>query len=188
MKEKFWIESEFFRWKLKYFGWFFFLKITILLAFLIDCYFQMWWNVGQEEYDRLRALCYPQTDVFLICYSVVSPDSFQNVKTRWYPELQVRKMKNEKIKQKKKKKFDFEISTIFFKNTASLSWNTMHFGRNKNRFKERRWWRKQSRKQTTSRTIKEWIEIACCSRMFCTYTTRTWIGLWWGCTCSDRCL
>jgi len=47
----------------------------------------LWDTAGQEEYDRLRALCYPQTDVFLICYSVVSPDSFENVKTRWFPEL-----------------------------------------------------------------------------------------------------
>jgi len=48
----------------------------------------LWDTAGQEEYDRLRALCYPQTDVFLICFSVISPSSFENVKIRWYPELQ----------------------------------------------------------------------------------------------------
>jgi len=47
----------------------------------------LWDTAGQEEYDRLRALCYPQTDVFLICFSLVTPSSFENVKLRWHPEL-----------------------------------------------------------------------------------------------------
>lgn len=38
--------------------------------------------VGQEDYDRLRPLSYPQTDVFLVCFSVVSPSSFENVKEK----------------------------------------------------------------------------------------------------------
>lgn len=37
-------------------------------------------TAGQEDYDRLRPLSYPQTDVFLICFSVNSPASFENVK------------------------------------------------------------------------------------------------------------
>lgn len=37
---------------------------------------------GQEDYDRLRPLSYPQTDVFLVCFSVVSPSSFENVKEK----------------------------------------------------------------------------------------------------------
>lgn len=42
---------------------------------------------GQEDYDRLRPLSYPQTDVFLVCFSVVSPSSFENVKEKvsFYP-------------------------------------------------------------------------------------------------------
>lgn len=42
----------------------------------------MFSSVGQEDYDRLRPLSYPQTDVFLICFSLVSPPSFENVKTK----------------------------------------------------------------------------------------------------------
>ena len=46
-----------------------------------------WDTAGQEDYDRLRPLSYPQTDVFLICFSVVSPSSFENVTSKWYPEI-----------------------------------------------------------------------------------------------------
>lgn len=39
-------------------------------------------TAGQEDYDRLRPLSYPQTDVFLVCFSVVAPASFENVKEK----------------------------------------------------------------------------------------------------------
>lgn len=42
---------------------------------------------GQEDYDRLRPLSYPQTDVFLVCFSVTSPASFENVREKWFPEV-----------------------------------------------------------------------------------------------------
>jgi len=48
----------------------------------------LWDTAGQEDYDRLRPLSYPQTDVFLVCFSVISQSSFENVKTKWVPEIQ----------------------------------------------------------------------------------------------------
>lgn len=47
----------------------------------------LWDTAGQEEYDRLRPLSCPQTDIFLICFSVNEPNSFQNVYDKWFPEV-----------------------------------------------------------------------------------------------------
>jgi small GTP-binding protein len=47
----------------------------------------LWDTAGQEDYDRLRPLSYPHTDVFIVCYSVISPASFENVKSKWIPEV-----------------------------------------------------------------------------------------------------
>jgi len=47
----------------------------------------LWDTAGQEDYDRLRPLSYPQTDVFLVAFSLISRPSFENVKAKWYPEL-----------------------------------------------------------------------------------------------------
>ena len=39
-------------------------------------------TAGQEDYDRLRPLSYPNTDIFLACFSVVAPISFENIKNK----------------------------------------------------------------------------------------------------------
>ena len=52
-----------------------------------DVMLQLWDTAGQEDYKSLRTLSYPNTDVFIICFSIVSPVSFENVKVQWLPEL-----------------------------------------------------------------------------------------------------
>ncbi|KAJ5077684.1 hypothetical protein M0811_05783 [Anaeramoeba ignava] len=44
-------------------------------------------TAGDGKYDSLHPLSYPQTDIFLICFSLVSPSSFENVKSKWIPDL-----------------------------------------------------------------------------------------------------
>lgn len=47
----------------------------------------LWDTAGQEEYDRLRPLSYPNTDVIVVCFSVESPKSYKSVTERWIPEI-----------------------------------------------------------------------------------------------------
>jgi Ras family protein A len=39
----------------------------------------LWDTAGQEDYDRLRPLSYPDTDVILMCFAIDSPDSLENI-------------------------------------------------------------------------------------------------------------
>ncbi|KAJ5336531.1 Small GTPase superfamily Ras type [Penicillium brevicompactum] len=47
----------------------------------------LWDTAGQEEFDRLRALSYEDTHVLMLCFSVDSPDSFENVSSKWIAEI-----------------------------------------------------------------------------------------------------
>ena len=52
------------------------------------CTLSLFDTSGSEDYCRLRPLSYPQTDVFLVCFSLVRPDSFENVAYKWVPEVE----------------------------------------------------------------------------------------------------
>ena len=44
---------------------------------------------GQEEYDRLRPLAYnSDTNVVLMCFSLFDPESYENLISKWHPEIQ----------------------------------------------------------------------------------------------------
>lgn len=60
----------------------------ILLHFIsLQVELALWDTAGQEDYDRLRPLSYPDTDVILMCFSVDSPDSLENIPEKWTPEV-----------------------------------------------------------------------------------------------------
>lgn len=67
----------------------------------------LWDTAGQEDYDRLRPLSYPDTDVILMCFAIDSPDSLENI-----PEVIETKKKNRTMSKyrcqfDKKKRFLF---------------------------------------------------------------------------------
>ena len=65
----------------------------------------LWDTAGQEEYDRLRPLSYPETDLLFVCFAIDCPNSLENVMEKvlfnrashisrmslivmkWYPEV-----------------------------------------------------------------------------------------------------
>lgn len=47
----------------------------------------LWDTAGQEEFDKLRSLSYNDTNCVILCFSVDSPDSLENVKTKWVGEV-----------------------------------------------------------------------------------------------------
>ncbi|KAG8828184.1 GTP-binding protein Rho1 [Serendipita sp. 399] len=42
---------------------------------------------GNEEWNNIRQSSYPDTHVFLLCFSVDNPSSLESVKTKWLPEI-----------------------------------------------------------------------------------------------------
>ena len=49
--------------------------------------FNLWDTAGQEGYERLRTLSYPETDIFLMCFCIDSEASLKNVEAKWWPEV-----------------------------------------------------------------------------------------------------
>ncbi|KAI4736064.1 hypothetical protein E4T50_13431 [Aureobasidium sp. EXF-12298] len=47
----------------------------------------LWDTAGQEEFDRLRSLSYDDTHAIMLCFSVDSPDSLENVESKWVAEI-----------------------------------------------------------------------------------------------------
>lgn len=47
----------------------------------------LWDTAGQEDYDNVRYPCYNGASVVIICFSVDSPDSLDNVREKWIGEV-----------------------------------------------------------------------------------------------------
>jgi Ras family protein A len=47
----------------------------------------LWDTAGQEDYERLRPLSYPDSHVVLICFSIDSPVTLDNVREKWIYEI-----------------------------------------------------------------------------------------------------
>lgn len=71
------------------------IKSSFFCAFQVEL--ALWDTAGQEDYDRLRPLSYPDTDVILMCFSVDSPDSLENIPEKWTPEVCKHNLCNNKL-------------------------------------------------------------------------------------------
>lgn len=70
-------------------------QVTVFENFVVDFTLDgtdyelaIWDTAGQEDYEQLRPLSYPDTDVIVLCYAIDCQDSFENLKTKWLPELE----------------------------------------------------------------------------------------------------
>lgn len=66
---------------------------TVFENYVTDCrvdgknvQLALWDTAGQEDYERLRPLAYSRAHVILIGFSVDTPDSLDNVRTKWAEE------------------------------------------------------------------------------------------------------
>ena len=75
--------------KWNFFCFSFYIKVWFSF-FLPQVELALWDTAGQEDYDRLRPLSYPDTDVILMCFSIDSPDSLENIPEKWTPEVGTR--------------------------------------------------------------------------------------------------
>tara|TARA_R110002050_G_scaffold116406_1_gene232834 strand:- start:366 stop:899 length:534 start_codon:yes stop_codon:yes gene_type:complete len=50
-------------------------------------FLHLWDTAGQEDYDRLRPLSYPDSDIVLLCFSTTSKNSYDSVLEKWNPEI-----------------------------------------------------------------------------------------------------
>jgi len=54
----------------------------------------IWDTAGQEEYERLRSLMYPGTNVFLIVFDVTQTSSFENAISKWFDDIKIYEKKS----------------------------------------------------------------------------------------------
>jgi len=48
----------------------------------------LWDTDGSDKYDKLRPLTYPETDVILLMFSLVDPNSFARIEKKWFSEVE----------------------------------------------------------------------------------------------------
>ena len=81
----------------------------------------LWDTAGHKDYDRLRPLSYPETDVVLLCFSINSLESFNDIRERWISEVGF-------------VIYDYYISPLVFLGSFFLSPYTNNCCRNQERF------------------------------------------------------
>ena len=73
-------------------------------------------NITKSKIDlvRLRPIIYPNTDVFLVCFNITNPDSYNNVREKWVPEIKRYCFSRADIR--------FRTQNLSFKMTKTYHW------------------------------------------------------------------
>ena len=61
--------------------------LSIICFYIFQFELGLFDTAGLEDYDRLRPLSYPNSDVAVIAFSIYSPWSLENVPEKWTPEI-----------------------------------------------------------------------------------------------------
>lgn len=48
---------------------------------------EVWDSAGADDYDNIRYMSYPQSSVFIVCFDINDPISFESVHSRWMREV-----------------------------------------------------------------------------------------------------
>nr|XP_042905351.1 rho-related GTP-binding protein RhoE-like [Parasteatoda tepidariorum] len=51
-------------------------------------HFTLWDTSGTSTYDTVRPLSYKDASVFLLCFTIASPETLDSIINKWYPEIQ----------------------------------------------------------------------------------------------------
>ena len=70
----------------------------------------LWDTAGQEFFDNLRTFSYSDTDIFVLCFSLIDNESYTNAYKKWYPELK---------EHNKKAKIILVATKVDFRNSRS---------------------------------------------------------------------
>jgi len=54
-----------------------------------EIFLRMWDSTGLERYPFMRTLQYPRADIVWICFSIKSPEQFNNIVPLWYKEIKL---------------------------------------------------------------------------------------------------
>ena len=50
----------------------------------------VWDTAGGDSYSRLRPMAYPESNVFLACFSIGDPKTLDDIRNTWVPEIKSR--------------------------------------------------------------------------------------------------
>ncbi|KAN0031380.1 hypothetical protein ACTFIV_005244 [Dictyostelium citrinum] len=51
------------------------------------CHVGFWDSSALPEFDNIRPSTYPNTNVIILCFSIDSPTSYENITKKWIPEI-----------------------------------------------------------------------------------------------------